>query len=366
MQDITDRAFWELSTRYGGADVYFTEFFRVTPHYVPERKILRSIVENPTGRPAVAQIIGNDPEAMARTAKALLAYPVAGIDLNLGCPAPVVYRKCAGGGLLRDLKRIDALLRVLRDAIKGCFSVKTRVGFATPGEWEGLLEMFARHPLDLLTIHARTVADRYGPVVHRACIARAAALLPYPVQANGSIACAADALSMRSETRAAGLMIGRAAIRNPWIFTQVREAFAGRPVCHPTGREVLDYIHRLYEAVCTPGVPETAQVQKMKKYMNFLGEGLPRAEEFLHAIRRVSTREGFFAVCASHLEHDRPEPLVPGCSAVDDELDVIGQACGDLGGHVAPKNLCQGVAVAGAQNQKIGSDGGRRVDDQRG
>ena len=324
MQDITDREFWELSAQYGSADLYFTEFFRVTPHYVPEKKILRSIVENPTGRPAVAQIIGNDPEAMARTAKALLAYPVAGIDLNLGCPAPVVYRKCAGGGLLRDLKRVDELLRVLRDAIDGCFSVKTRVGFATPGEWEGLLEVFARYPLDLLTIHARTVADRYGPVVHRECITRAVGFLPFPVQANGSISCAAEALFMREETRAAGLMIGRAAIKNPWIFTQIRDAFAGRPVCHPSGREVLDYIHRLYEAVCMPGVPETAQVQKMKKYMNFLGEGLPRASEFLHAIRRASTREEFFTICASHLDHDRPEPLVLGGSAVDNELDVVG------------------------------------------
>ena len=70
MQDITDWPFWNLMARHGGADLYFTEFFRVTPDYVPEKSILRSIVENPTGRPAVAQIIGNDLEAMARVAQA--------------------------------------------------------------------------------------------------------------------------------------------------------------------------------------------------------------------------------------------------------------------------------------------------------
>ena len=92
MQDITDLPFWRLLARYGGADLYFTEFFRVTPHYRPERTILRSILENPTGRPVIAQIIGNDAEAMVRTARALERHPVAGVDLNLGCPAPVVYR----------------------------------------------------------------------------------------------------------------------------------------------------------------------------------------------------------------------------------------------------------------------------------
>jgi tRNA-dihydrouridine synthase len=83
MQDVTDLPFWRLMSKYGGADLYFTEFFRVTPHYVPERSILRSIDENPTGRPAIAQIIGNDPEAMARTARALEKHAVCAIDLNL-------------------------------------------------------------------------------------------------------------------------------------------------------------------------------------------------------------------------------------------------------------------------------------------
>ncbi|MFM8765012.1 MAG: tRNA-dihydrouridine synthase family protein, partial [Spartobacteria bacterium] len=163
MQDITDLPFWHLMSKYGGADLYFTEFFRVTPHYVPEKNILRSILENPTGRPAVAQIIGNDLEAMARTARALEKHPVAGIDLNLGCPAPVVYRKCAGGGLLRDLPRVDELLGVLRDAVDGAFTVKTRIGFESPGELDALLEVFSKHRLDLLTVHGRTVAEKYGP-----------------------------------------------------------------------------------------------------------------------------------------------------------------------------------------------------------
>lgn len=311
MQDITDWAFWRLMTRYGGADLYVTEYFRVTADYVPEKSILRSIVENPTGRPAAAQIIGNDLQAMARVAQALEQHPVSAVDLNLGCPAPVVYRKCAGGGLLRDLPRVDELLGVLRSAVRGAFTVKTRIGFGSPVEFDALLEVFARHRLDLLTVHGRTVTEKYGPRVHLDRIAQAVRGLPFPVQANGNVASAASAVETLEKTGAAGLMIGRGAIRNPWVFSQIRDRLGGREPRLPSGREVLDYIHELYDAACTPGVPENAQVQRMKKYMNFLGEGLEEAATFLHDIRRCSARGEFFDICSRHLDHDRPVALEP-------------------------------------------------------
>ena len=256
MQDITDWPFWRLMARHGGADLYFTEFFRVTPDYVPEKSILRSIVENPTDRPAVAQIIGNDLVAMARVAQALEKHPVAAIDLNLGCPAPVVYRKCAGGGLLRDLPRVDELLGVLRGAVRGAFTVKTRIGFESPAEFDALLEVFARHRLDLLTVHGRTVTEKYGPRVHLDRIAQAVRALPFPVQANGNVSSAASAMETLEKTGAAGLMIGRGAIRNPWVFSQIRDRLEGREARLPTGREVLGYIAELYEAGIDPTLQE--------------------------------------------------------------------------------------------------------------
>src|SRR6185436_18043358 len=103
MQDVTTLVFWRLTARYGGADVYFTEYFRVHPDSRLEKDILESITDNPTGRPVAGQMIGNDIPSLVRTARELQRHPVAAIDLNLGCPAPIVYRKCAGGGLLRDL-----------------------------------------------------------------------------------------------------------------------------------------------------------------------------------------------------------------------------------------------------------------------
>jgi len=310
MQDVTDYAFWKLIASYGGPDLYFTEYFRVTRDSRLDRHILRSITENPTGRPAIAQMIGNDIDAMIRTAHQLQKHPVAGIDLNLGCPAPVVYRKCAGGGLLRDLPRINAILTALRQEITHVpFTVKTRIGFEHPHEFDALLEVFSKHKIDLLTVHARTVREGYRDVVHYEKLRQAAQSLNIPILANGSIDDPASARDLIEMTGARGWMIGRGAIRNPWIFEQIRAAWSGASVPVPIGRDVLEYIHRLYASVSTPGVSEQAQVHRMKKYLNFIGVGVGTDEAFLHAIRRVDSYSGFLTVCESHLDHGEPMPL---------------------------------------------------------
>jgi tRNA-dihydrouridine synthase B len=311
MQDVTDLPFLKLITAYGGADVYFTEYFRVYATSCLDRNILRSITENPTGRPVIAQMIGNDIPALVRTARELQQFPIAAVDLNLGCPAPIVYRKCAGGGLLREPQRVDAILGALRDAVKIKFTVKTRIGFDTPEVFSELLPIFARHSLDLLTVHGRTVKEMYRTEVHYDFIARAVASVPCPVLANGNIYSAQKADEVLRSTGARGLMIGRGAIRNPWLFHQIRQRQRGETLFVPRAFEVLSYVRALYEAVCSPQVRETAQVQKMKKYMNYLGVGVDPAGQFLHQIRRVATKADFFRVCEELLDDDQPMPLEP-------------------------------------------------------
>jgi tRNA-dihydrouridine synthase B len=316
MQDVTTLEFMRVVARYGGPEVYWTEYFRVHGDSRPEKWILKSITENPTGKPVVAQMIGNDIPALVRTAKLLQQYPIAAIDLNLGCPAPIVYRKCAGGGLLREPARIDAILGALRDAVTVPFTVKTRLGFESPGEFDALLLLFAKHPIDLLTVHARTVVQMYRPGVRYDLIATAARELKCPVLANGNIYSAAQAKQLLAETGVRGLMIGRGAIRNPWLFDQIRAALAGEPGKLPSGRDVLAYIHELWDNEITPGVQESAQVQRMKKFMNFIGEGA--AGGFLFEIRRAATTADFWRICECFFAHDEPmslEPLEPLATA---------------------------------------------------
>jgi len=323
MQEVTDWAFWRLTARYGGPDLYFTEYFRVYAGSRLDRTILKSVVENPTGRPAVAQMIGNDVEELVRTARELASYPVAAVDLNLGCPAPVVYRKCAGGGLLREPRRVDILLCALRDALTLPFTVKTRLGFDSAAGFDELLKVFAKHSLDLLTVHGRTVREMYRSAVHYDLIRRAVEAMSCPVLANGNVYSARKADEVLRMTGAQGLMVGRGAIRNPWLFTQFRQRLEGRAPFVPRGRDVLEYIGALYDETCRPGSVERSQVQHMKRFMNYLGLGVDPRGRFLHDIRRVQTRAEFFDVCNRFLDHDEPMPLEPFELALK-ERDVVG------------------------------------------
>ena len=309
MQEVTDGAFWTLVHQYGGADVYWTEYFRVHSSSTPESRILDAIVRNTTGRPVVAQMIGNDPAELVRTAKVLQQYPVAAIDLNLGCPAPIVYRKCAGGGLLREPERIDAILGALRDAVQIKFTVKTRLGFASTDEFDRLLSIFAKHSLDALTVHARTVAQMYRLPVHYDSIRHAVERMPCPVIANGHVYSAPHAQDLLAETGARGLMIGRGVIRSPWLFNQIRQQLRGEAVTQPTGRDVAAYIRALWDTQATLAAVEKKHCDRMKKFLNYLGEGVPGP--FLHQIRRAETAADFHRICAEFLDHDEPMALLP-------------------------------------------------------
>ena len=319
MQDITDLPFWRVMHRYGGADLYYTEYLRVHRDSKPERHILRDIDENPTGRPVIAQMIGCDIPSLVRTARALQRHPVFGIDLNLGCPAPIVCRKSAGGGLLRTPEEIDAILGALRPVIDVQFTVKTRIGYDDPSEFDQLLEIFAAHKVDAFTVHGRTVRELYRTRVHLDRIRQAVERLQtpsVPVLANGNVLSVALARETLVATGAAGLMIGRGAIRNPWLFQQIRDDAAGRPVFQPTLRDLRAYIAHLYAEVRLPHLNEATNVARIKKYLNFIGQGIGPQEAFLYGIRRAATEAELFGLCDLHLDSEAPFPAEPPVRAL--------------------------------------------------
>jgi tRNA-dihydrouridine synthase B len=319
MQDVTDLPFMQVVARRGAPDLYYTEFLRVHSQSRPEKHILRAIDEHATGKPVLAQLIGEDVIHLQRTVAELLRHPIAAIDLNLGCPAPKVYKKNVGGGLLRDPAKVDEILGALRAAVPGLFTVKMRIGFEDTRHFEAILELVNAHRVDLLVVHGRTVREMYRGDVHYDEIARAVSRVHCPVLANGNIWSAARALAVLRETGAAGVMMGRHAIRNPWIFAQCRDAFAGRTPRAVTLREVRDYISDLFESTRAEGIPEFAHVNKMKKYLNFVGQSVDPNGRFLHEMRRTRTATELFAVCDAHLlaqpEAPFPEEPYPGVIA---------------------------------------------------
>lgn len=315
MQDVTHLPFWRIMARYGGVDLYYTEYMRVHPVSKPERWIVDSIVRNPTGRPVVAQIIGNDVPSILRTIALLRELPIAAIDLNLGCPAPVVYKKCAGGGLLRELPLVDRLLGAMRDAIPGRFTVKTRLGFDEPVT-DALIPLFQKHCPDLVTVHGRTVKEMYRGGIHYSHIRKMTGSLPCPVLANGNVSTPEMAEETLNLTGARGLMIGRGAIRNPWLFQQIRQHREGRPVILPTGRQVMNYIKELWDETWHDESTDHGHAQSMKRYMNFIGAGIAGDGRFLDLIRRAGSQQEFFSICQDYLDHDDPMTLEPPAGLV--------------------------------------------------
>jgi tRNA-dihydrouridine synthase B len=165
-------------------------------------------------------------------------------------------------------------------------------------------------------VHARTVAQMYRLPVHYDRIRQAVETMPCPVIANGHVYSAAQAQELLARTGARGLMIGRGVIRSPWLFNQIRQQLRGEPVTLPTGREVNGYIRALWDSQAGADRPEHKQCERMKKFLNYLGEGVPGA--FLHQIRRSQTADQFHGICREFLDHDHPMALLPAELPIED------------------------------------------------
>jgi tRNA-dihydrouridine synthase len=303
MQDVTTLPFMRLLGKYGAPDLLFTEYFRVHGHSNLEQHIVESILHHGTGKPVFAQLIGESLPDLERTVQAIrdTRLPVAGIDLNMGCPAPKVYKKNVGGGLLREPTKIDEVLACLRSAISGRFTVKMRIGFEDDRHFETILDLIEKHRVDLLSLHARTVKEAYRSEVHYEYIQRAVERLACPVLANGNVTSVAKGQRVLKETGAAGLMVGRHCIRNPWIFRQIREHFAGRPIFKPTLADVRQYVEDLFDATTVPDRKGQFHINHLKKFLNFVGLGVDADGRFLHDMRRAKSKEDLDAICDRHL-----------------------------------------------------------------
>lgn len=313
MQDVSVLPFWRCLERRGGPDFYVTEYFRVHRDSHPDRTILRSISEMSAKKPVIAQMIGNNPDDLVRTARLIQdATDTAGMDLNLGCPAPKVCGKQAGGALLRDRDLIRRIVGELRSVVRGTLTLKTRIGFASTGEFDDLLALFASLPIDGLAVHGRTVKEKYQTPVHPDCIARAVERMPCPVIANGNIVSVATALGMHRQTKAAGLMIGRGGIRNPWLFAQIRASFEGTRSPVPTLRDLATYLRELASEIAEEGTfeSETPLVHRLKKFTNYISSGISGGT-FTAELRRATTLAGLHLLCETHLDSDAPLPPSP-------------------------------------------------------
>ena len=298
MQDVTNHWFMKVIAHYGSPDYFFTEYFRVNDTSRLNRSILAAITENDTGRPVFAQMIGESIPDLVRTAQELCGYNIAGVDLNMGCPAPRIYRKNVGGGLLREPKKVDQILGELRSAVNDRpLTVKMRVGFENTDNFYEILDTINRHSIDLLSLHGRTVKDMYHGAVKYDLIAEAVRRVDCPVLANGNIHSATTALEVLSQTGAAGVMVGRWAIGNPWIFNQIRQALRSEPIAPVPLVEVRNYIDRLCQTPTAATMPARSRVGYLKMFLNYVALSVDPEGHFLRLMRQTQTEVELFNLC---------------------------------------------------------------------
>ncbi|MBD2507543.1 tRNA-dihydrouridine synthase family protein [Nostoc muscorum FACHB-395] len=310
MQDVTNLWFMKVIAHYGSPDYFFTEYFRVNDTSRLNRNILAAITENDTGRPVFAQMIGESIPDLVRTAIDLCRYNIAGVDLNMGCPAPRIYRKNVGGGLLLSPEKVDRILAELRQAVNDRpLTVKMRVGFENTDNFYKILDIINRHNIDLLSLHGRTVKDMYHGAVRYDLIAEAVKRVDCPVLANGNINSAKTAIEVLSQTGAAGVMVGRWAIGNPWIFNQIRQALRFEPIAPVPLVEVRNYIDRLWQTPTAATMPERSRVGYLKMFLNYIALSVDTEGHFLRLMRQTQTEIELFNLCDRVLLADLTKTL---------------------------------------------------------
>lgn len=318
MQDVTDANFMRLVADYGPPDVFFAEYFRIHEFSRLENHILEAILSKPEGRPVCAQFIGEDIFHIVRSIGSLSKYSqIDCLDLNMGCPAPKVYRKNVGGGLLREPVKIREILKAMREAWPKTLSVKMRLGFENKNDLFKILDIINESGVDFITLHGRSVKQLYRGGVDYEAIAEAARHCRIPLIANGDLSTAKKALKVARETGCAGMMIGRHAMRNPWIFRQIRELEDGKEMFEPKFSDVYGYITKLYETTIAAN-PDIKYVDgRLKKFLNFVGVSVDEDGSFLREMRLARGITDLMEVCKRHLLEtpeklyaDEPNPML--------------------------------------------------------
>jgi nifR3 family TIM-barrel protein len=257
MAGITDLSFRLISRRFG-ADL-------VTSEMVSAEGVLRGntstralLHTRPEERPLAVQLFGGDPRAVSEAARIVADQGVDVIDLNMGCAVPKVIRQGAGAALLLDPVRVREMVAAVRQAVMVPVTVKIRSGWNR--EQINAVEVARcaeEAGADAVTIHPRTAKQRFSGAADWDVITRVRDAVSIPVIGNGDIRRPEQVERMRHVTGCDGVMIGRAAMGNPWIFQQARQLAAGGPSRRPSPGErlevMLDHL-RLFQE-CPPGRP---------------------------------------------------------------------------------------------------------------
>lgn len=266
-------------------------------------KYLETLVRLPQEGPLAAQLIGSDPGLMAEAARRIAALErFDAIEVNMGCPARKVVGSGNGSALMRTPELAKAILAAVREATDLPVRLKMRMGWDDVHITAPELAMAAEElGYESITLHGRTRTQMYAGPVDAAGIRAVVNMVRIPVYANGGVTCARDALAFLEATEAAGVSIGRAALKQPWIFDDIRRLRRGKAIPERDAAERIGLLVRLAGMACLHR-PERVAVCEMRKFSRWLLPGLTGAGEVLTALNGVTALEDYRRTMLGYLD----------------------------------------------------------------
>jgi tRNA-dihydrouridine synthase B len=293
MEDVSDPVFRRLC-RSVGAELCVTEFINVDALHHGCQKALRKLELAPEDQPTGIQIYGSDPAALMEAARVAEAAKPAFIDLNCGCWIPRIAARGAGAGWLKDPDRMVEMAEQVVRAVSLPVTVKTRIGLGTEDRMP-IVELAARLQdvgVKALSLHCRTALMRHDGDADWRWAARAQAAVKMPVLVNGDIKSAADARRALELTGCAGVMIGRGALKYPWVFREARALLDRGEQLPPATREERVAFCRTQLVANVAARGESNGVQCIRRHLQGYFADLPDGDALRQALNRTDTLAG--------------------------------------------------------------------------
>jgi tRNA-dihydrouridine synthase B len=302
MAGVTDRDFRLIVRRIGGVGVVSMEFISSKAIVNGNQRTRELMFFSPEERPLAIQIYGSDVATMREAALVVEELGADICDINMGCPANKVLKGCSGAALMGDLKLAESIIRTVRDAISIPLTVKFRLGLDDcRRNYLELGRICEANCVAAVALHARTARQMFTGEADWSHLARMKEALSIPVIGNGDVREPEDALRMLAETGCDGVMIGRGATKNPWIFRQIAARMAGSHVSEPTLADRRELILDHFRMVAGREA-STFALHKLRKFTGWYTHGLPNGRKLRQAINQLPDVQTFLATVEEFLD----------------------------------------------------------------
>ncbi|MGA3083325.1 MAG: tRNA-dihydrouridine synthase family protein [Thermodesulfobacteriota bacterium] len=290
MAGYTDLPF-RLLVRRMGCELACTEMVSAEG-LVRKIPLTWSILKNvPEDHPLSVQLFGFNPEVMARAAVLSGEAGADIIDINMGCSVKKVSKSGSGAALLKDLHQAKMIIKAVRKATHLPLTIKIRSGWQEGDRiYRTLAQVAEDSGVDALIIHPRYAIQGFSGQADWSVITELKAWVHIPVIGSGDITSPSLALHLKRQTQCDGIMIGRQALRTPWIFKQIKEMEAGETPIHPDPEKRRDWLFSYWEWI-EENYQGPDQVKALRRTLFVLTRGLPASGEFRQNVALAKSKE---------------------------------------------------------------------------